>query len=119
MRTPPIATIPVSLIYPSDDIDDVQLPATVIVSDALEAIDLTGGVLHGRVLQVTGPDLVAAADALRRLADRITTAVIDARDARADADRHDCIGCAARLEPDELICGADRCERLYGQDLAS
>lgn len=111
--------VPVTLLYESDDLDDIEATNAVIISDNLESIDVGGGgVLHGMYLRVTGSDLVAAAGGLHRLADRIIDAVIDARQDAVDAARHQCPGCLVMLDPDENTCGDRRCEREWARDSA-
>lgn len=106
-QAPPITTVP--LRFGADDIDNLDIADPTIVSDTLEHVDIGGaGPLFGRYLRVEADDLVEVADALRRLADRIIVAVIDARDEKLDAERHDCF-CGVRLEPDEVTCGSAVC----------
>lgn len=109
-------TIPVRLRWPDgEDITDLDVADAVIVGE-LEQVDIGGaGVLTGTYLRVTGPDLVVAAEALRRLADRIIDAVLDARQERIEAEQHECY-CGARLDPDEITCGALRCQREWRDD---
>ena len=113
-------TIPVTLIWPAgEDIADLDVADAVVVSDRLEQVDIGGGgVLHGRYLRFSGEDLVVAAEELRRLADRIIDAVLDARQARMDAQRHECPGCPTLIDPDENTCGAASCERIWAMDCA-
>lgn len=100
----------------ADVIDHLEATNCVIVADTTERIEV--GPFDGRYLIVQAPDLVAAADALRRLADRIIDVALDARTEKLEADRHNCL-CGARLEADECTCGAARCEREYALDAAS
>lgn len=108
---------PVTLIYEGgEDILNIEVTDAVIVSDTLEQVDIGGGgVLHGTYLRLSGPDLVVAAEELRRLADRIEACVLDARQEKIDAERHAC-WCGTRLDPEELDCGAPRCRHLTIQD---
>ena len=116
--TGPCTIVPVTLLYEGDDLDDIEATDAVIISDKLESVDVGGGgALHGVYLRITGPDLIAAADGLRRLADRIIDAVLDARQDKADAERHDC-WCGVRLEADETTCGARACDRNHADDMA-
>lgn len=112
----PFVTHPVTLLGP-DDLDHLDVADATVVSDRLEQVDVGGGgVLHGVYLRLSGPDLVAAADALHRLADRIIDAVLDARQDRMEAQRHECPGCRTLLEPDETTCGRRACEREWAME---
>ena len=107
--TPP-QIIEVPLIFGAYEIDGLDIEDVTIASDSCERIDLGGsGALLGSTLRVEANDLVAVADALRRLADRISTATFDARDEKLDAERHDCF-CRVRLERDEVTCGSAVCD---------
>jgi hypothetical protein len=110
-------TILVPLTRPEDFSDvDVADPA---VHGAWEQVDVGGGgVLHGRYLRFTGTDLVAAAEELKRLADRVIDAVMVARHEHADAQRLECPGCRTLIPPDLNTCGAPHCEREWAMDCA-
>lgn len=106
---PSFTTVP--FIFGGVDLDDLDIADPEVVSRELERIDIGhAGPLFGRYLRVQAPDLVEWAVGLHRLADRVITAICDARDEALDAERHDC-WCGTRLEPDEVTCGASRCER--------
>ena len=113
-------TTTVPLIWPSgEDIRDLDVADAIVVTDRMEQVDIGGaGILHGRYLRFSGEDLVVAAEELRRLADRIIDAVLDARQVRADAQRHECPGCPTLIDPDENTCGTARCERVWADDCA-
>lgn len=115
---PEIVTVPVALIYEGDDLDDIEATDAVIISDKLESVDIGGGgALHGVYLRVTGPDLVAAADALHRLADRITETVLDARQAKIEAARVPCAWCRTLIDPEDECCGSSSCVRQLEAEL--
>lgn len=110
---------PVTLIYPGgEDISDMEATDCVLVSETLEQIDIGGGgVLHNTYLRLSAPDLVVALTAIKDLCSDAIDVVLDARQDRADLDRHDCPGgCLTRLEADEVTCGKDACERRYLMD---
>jgi hypothetical protein len=87
--------------------------------DTLERVAVGGGVvLHGRYLRFVGTDLVAAAEELRRLADRVIDAVMQARYDHEDAKRLECPGCRTLIPPDMNTCGAPHCEREWAMDCA-
>jgi hypothetical protein len=113
-RALPIDTV--RLRFGCDDIDDLDIADPEIVSDVLERLDIGGaGPLHGRYWRVEAPDLVEVATALHRLADRIVDAILNARQDKLDAERHDC-WCGTRLDPDEITCGAARCNQAERYD---
>lgn len=118
--TQPPTIVPVTFVYPGgEDIADIEATDAVILSEHLEQIDVGGaGPLHGVYLRLSAPDLVAVAEELRRLSDRIIDAVLDARQDRLDAQRHVCPGCPTMLEPDEVTCGDRRCEAEHARDCA-
>jgi hypothetical protein len=101
------------------DFTDVDVADAVVLSDTLEQVDVGGGgVLHGRYLRFTGTDLVAAAEELKRLADRVIDAVMQARYDHEDAKRRECPGCRTLIPPDMNTCGAVECEREWARDCA-
>lgn len=109
---------PVTLIYPGgEDISDMEATDCVIVSETLEQIDIGGaGPLHRAYVRLSAPDLVVALTALKNLCDDAINAVLDARQDRAEAERHDCL-CGVRLEADELTCRQPACNRRYLQEM--
>lgn len=118
IRTP-ITIVPVTLTYEGgEDFSDLDVADAICISDTLEQVDIGGGLLGTRYLRFSGPDLVAAIDALRRVLDRAQDAVLDARQARIDAERQECPGCRTLIEPDENTCGAAACEREWALDMA-
>lgn len=103
-------TTDVALTFGAHEIDDIDVFDSEIVSDTCERISIGGGgALFGRCWRVEANDLVEVADALHRLADRIVQATFAARQDRIEALQHDCI-CGTRLDPDEVTCGAARCD---------
>ncbi len=116
-----VTLIPVTFIWPNgEDITDMEATDVVLIGDKVEQIDIGGGGVLGvgTYLRVTAPDLVVAADALKRLADEIIHAVIDARQDRLDAEAHNC-HCGVRLEADEEDCGSQLCRRRSAQERSS
>lgn len=111
---------PVTLIYPGgEDISDMEATDCVIVSEELEQIDIGGaGPLHNAYLRLSAPDLVVALTAIKTLCSDAIDAVLDARQDRAEAERHDC-SCGVRLEADELHCGSPACVRRFMQELSA
>jgi len=100
----------------------IPLPVSAEGVDALEAVDanikndnetVDVGPFGTTYLRLTGTDLVAFADALRLLSDRIIDTVMEARQERVDAERHRC-ECGALLDADEDDCGAARCRFRRG-----
>lgn len=73
-----------------------------------------GGVLVTNDL-VTDPMVVA--DYLRRIAEQIETATVDARQAQVDAEQNEC-WCGVRLEEGQEDCGARLCRGWTADDLA-
>jgi hypothetical protein len=84
-----------------------------VIGDNVESVEV--GPIAGRSLVLTAPDLLVSFDAVKRLIDQAEVAVMDARQDRADAERHECY-CGVRLEADELTCGSSRCEREFAMD---
>lgn len=84
-----------------------------VVGDKTETIEI--GPFFGRYLTVTAEDLMVRAEQVIDLMRQVQDAVLDARQERLDAERHDC-WCGTRLEADEVTCGADRCQRTEAQD---
>lgn len=114
----PPTIVPVAL-DTADELAGLEAVDTVIVSDTCEQIDIGGaGPLADVYLRLTSPDPLVTLDGLRRLIDRAEAAVLDARQDRADAERHECPGCPVLLEPDEDTCGSARCDQVLALDMA-
>lgn len=77
-------------------------------------VDATSDAIY---LRLRSDDLVRFADDLHRLADQIIDGMLDARQAKMDAERHECPGCRTRIAPDEIACGSPRCERIAAQEM--
>lgn len=98
----------------------IAVPAE-LLDRALEAADATierdaetvavgpfGDVTYYRV---SAPDLVVAVDEARRLLDEIEAAVLDARQDKIDAERHQCAFCSTLIDGDMETCGHSVCDR--------
>ena len=102
------------------------LPLDVSDLDALEVCNTEVGQHHEcfelgpfdghRYVRIRSTDNVALADQLRRLLDDVTTSTFDERDAKARAEMGECPGCRTRVAPDEVSCGASRCERIASME---
>lgn len=89
--------------------------ATDAVIGEVETVDV--GPFNGHYFRISAADLVIAVDDARRVLTEIEAAVLDARQDKADAERHDC-WCGVRLEADETTCGAKACDRNHADDMA-
>lgn len=116
----PIRTTVIDLRWSSgEDFADMEATDAEVFDDGTEQVDVGGGgLLPMAYLRFRGENLVAAADALKRLADQIIDAVMDARQEKLDAERRCCPYClVVKIEPDEDYCGSIDCGRLLDQDL--
>jgi hypothetical protein len=96
-----------------DELATSEATDVTLLGEAVETVDV--GPFAGCYFRVVAVDLVVAVDQARRLLDEIERVVLDARQDRADAERHRCY-CDLPLEVDELTCGASRCQREWALD---
>lgn len=108
---PRIVPLPISALLACLEAVDVTL-----IGDALETVDV--GPIDGTYYRVSARNLLHEIAVARCLLDNAEEAVLDARQERAEAERHVCPGCPTMLEPDENTCGSARCEREWAMDCA-
>lgn len=108
-------SIPVAFRFGGDDVDDLDVCDSETGGDTERIAVGHAGPLFGRYLIIEAPDLVEWTDAMRRVLDRIVDATLNARQDQLDAERHQC-WCGCMLEPDEMTCGATRCNRAMVAD---
>lgn len=110
--------LPAPVLIPLDAPSDASTleVCNVEVGDCFEAAEI-GPYAGNRYTRIRARDLLLYAYEQRRLADDLITAVLDERDRKAEADRHDCI-CGVRLDPDDAHCGAERCRRHVEREAA-
>lgn len=113
-----LGDVPVAqVLLPLEIGDPDQLEATnAEVGDRYEAIEL-GPYVGNRYLRLRGTDLVVFFDRLREVADDAICALIEERERKAEAERHDCF-CGTRLDPDDETCGRDACVRERSAEIA-
>lgn len=112
VAVPPLSTVAVQVV--ADALARAEAVDVELHGETSESIDV--GPFDGTYYRLNAPDLVVAVDAARALLDQIEAAVLDARQERMDAERHDC-SCGVRLEIDEPTCGSAICGRRYAQEL--
>lgn len=96
-----------------DELAALEATDVTLIGEALETVDI--GPLGGIYYRVAAPDLMVAIDDARKLLNQAEEAVLDARQARIEAERHRCY-CDALLDADEETCGSVRCGREYALD---
>lgn len=109
----PVTILPLAV---PDALATAEAVDVTLIGDAMETVDV--GPFNGVYFRVAADDLVVAVDQARRVLDELEAAVLDARQDRMEAQRHECPGCPTRLDPDEVTCGAAYCNRIYAQDCA-
>lgn len=107
---------PVILPLDADDIDGLEV-CNSEVGDRYECFEL-GPFARSRYLRIRTSDAVALAARLIQLADDLSTAAFEARDAKARAEMVECPGCRTRIHRSDLSCGAVRCHRIAEQEAA-
>jgi hypothetical protein len=111
-----LTAAPVLVPLDATDLDVLEVCNTEI-GDTAECFEL-GPFDGNRWLRIRCADAQVLSARLIRLADDLSEQVYAEREAKVEAERHECIGCRTRIDAEVPHCGAFSCRRRWEQEQA-